>query len=253
MTTLRHFFAKDAFPTLRPFFLYSVLILLFACGKDDNKKPTRVTVRFEVQKDEIKKGADNGGGQGNSPQLSLAFTSGKMYFKSIRLIGERENGKDVDFLREEQLQVPIEEGVTDEKTYFELPQGSYASLKMELRYGRKGGGKVLECKGERKIDPHNSPLEATPFRLKVQEERIVKLSVLKGPNLELKKGDPQNIQLKVEVGKWFQSVGIGQWQGATVGKGPQNKDRIIINKGKNPTLYEKVLEQIENGFKAKIL
>lgn len=235
----------------RSFLALFPILLLFGCDKEEMKKPTRVGITFNVQTDEVD--VDTGGRSRLTSGLSLSINSGKMYIKSIRIIGERAKGKDVDFVREERIEVPIQDGTTGEKTYFELPQGSYGSLRMELRLGKEGGSKVLECSGERKIDPPAGPLEATPFRLTCEEERTVKISVVQGSSLELKKGDPRTLQVQVKTGEWFRGIDKGLWQGAAVQKGPNGEDRIMLRKGKNPSIYQKVLERIEDGFKARVL
>jgi len=81
----------------------------------------------------------------------------------------------------------------------------------------------------------------------------VKSGLVASESVELDKDRPLTVEVKLKVGEWFQGIPMQPWKNAALDQGPNGKDRIMINNGKNTTIHDKVLQRIENAFKARLL
>ncbi len=238
------FFRNGPFRRTVLFALLSAFLLV-GCDKDELKKPTRVRIRFKVD-DQVTAPSGNNG-QGNAAPFSLKVNGGTISIDRIRIKGERKGAENVDFAREDEIDIPIEKGTAEERTYFELPQGTYQDLSISLRLQ---GAPAISCKGER---IEKAPNKATSFHLSVKEKRTVKSSVVSKGSVELDKDRPRTIEVELKVGEWFQGIPEQLWKNAAVDQGPNGKERIMIQKGENTSIHDKVLQRIENAFKTRLL
>lgn len=234
-----------------PAILFLLFLVVSSCEKEDLKEPTRVDITFQVKEGEASL-AGNGGG----PPVSIEANEGEMAIEKIRVIGERKEGKDVDFVREEGLEISLEDEDHEAgpKTYFDIPQGTYEDLQLLLTLSRNGE-EVLELEGMRIQDPPSGPAQATPFRLMVEDDQELGCSVGSPSGkdrVELKKEEDRTIQVKILKKNWFKGMGRGQWNQASVDS-TDGPSEIPIQQGNNASLHSKFLERIENGFKAEIL
>ncbi|MFB6257666.1 MAG: hypothetical protein ABEH38_03150 [Flavobacteriales bacterium] len=231
--------------------MLSLLFLFSACKKDALKKPTKVDVAYQVE-DDVENPSGNGGRPG--PPVSLAFFGGQLNIEKTRIIGVRKNADNIDFTREKHFSLSLDDGDKGKKVRFDLPQGTYKVLKLRLKLWNKDGNGTLRCTGERIQEPVGGPAQATPFRLKIKKEKVVECDLLSsGGKVELQKGTPRTIEVKVEIGKWFEKIGTESWNQASVTSGAQGNLIPIEKGGMNDNLHSKFLKRIDKAFKARVL
>lgn len=225
-----------------------------ACQKEELKEPSEVDLGFQVENEDPSI-QGQGQGQGNGSSIELRTKNeGELSIQEVRLIGTRKEGEDVDFSREESVELPIKDVRNGPKVRFDLPQGTYEDMKLRFELAKDGKGGV-QYEGERIMKKGNGPAQATPFRLIIEEEKSIECKVDPSNGqgtIELRKGEPRKIEVKVRPAKWFEKTPPGLWRNAkVVPKG--GKQMIPVRRGNNRTLHSKVLKRIDKGFNASIL
>ena len=223
-----------------------------SCQKKELKEPTEVDVGFSV-KNEDPSLQDQG--QGKGPSIDLETKNiGELSIQEVRVIGRRKEGEDVDFSREESIDLPIKEVQNGPKVRFDLPQGTYENIELRLKLANDGNG-AIRYEGRRIEKPVHGPSQATPFRLIIEDEKTIECQVDPSNGkypVELRNGDPRRIEVKLRTEKWFQDVPPGLWKKADVDpKGGQ--PMIPVHAGNNSSIHSKVLKRIHKSFKSSIL
>lgn len=173
------------------------------------KEPTEVDLAFSV-KNEDPSVQDQG--QGSGPSIDLETKNeGELEIQEVRVIGRRKEGEDVDFSRDESLELPMKEVQNGPKLRFDLPQGTYEDIELHLKLANEGNGAV-RYEGRRIKKPVNGPSEATPFRLIIEEEKTIECQVDPSSGtypIELRKGDPRRIDVELRPKKMVRRSSSG--------------------------------------------
>lgn len=248
------------------FFCFAFLLL--GCKKDELKRPTPVRFYFDVEheaysseydaqeKDARDPWEDGGGDEDGETTFSVTPQYVNVNLRSIRLLGSRKEGDDVDFKRTVNRSISLEEGRGGERLRFDLPEGTYTKLNVEIRFGG-GGQNALACEGRYETQREGGPAEATPFRFLTEEERIVSLEVRTkdgSRGFELKEGKVRGIQIHMETLNWYKELSTNLWEDIDTVEDPDGEgEYILIEEGQNPDLHSTILERFDAAFKARIL
>lgn len=242
------------FRSCRPLFhcVPLIVLFLFSCGKEELKEPTRVDFEFEADP-QVGRVAESNGQGGNGNQVhELDVSDGTMYLKEIRVMGKRKEGEDVDFEREEVIEVPLD-GSGKGRTYFDLPQGDYEEISLELTIAKDQGPSVMLEGNYTRDMPNQSPQTAL-LDFSMEKKKIVKLEVEDrngNEKFELRKGSDHRIRVGIELKKWFRGIGVGRWNNASIQQKPGGKEELPLSKGKNEQLHSKILVRIPKAFKGR--
>ncbi len=138
---------------LTVFFLIVTMIffLLQSCGKKW-KKTTNVAFKFEINK------------QSNG---YLKFNDGYIYIKEIKFSGDRKQGEDVYFNRDFGNESKANFITSSTFVDFDIPQGTYTDIEIEIEACEHSGEEVLELTGTYINDYGDTFLVEFIFDLKI--------------------------------------------------------------------------------------
>lgn len=249
--------------------LFCFAFSIVGCEKDELKQPTPVQFYFDVEHEaysseygtQEKDGRDPWEDGGNDDEdgvtsFNVIPQDGKMNLRSVRLLGSRKEGDDVDFERKMKRRFSLDGGNSGKKLRFDLPEGTYTELNVELVFGG-GGRKALVSEGKYETQREDGPTEATPLRFSVEKEKVVDLEARTkggGAGFELKEGKTRDIQIQMETLNWYKELSTTLWEDIDRVEDPDGDGEYIpIEKGQNPDLHSMILERFDAAFKARIL
>lgn len=225
------------------------------------KQPTPVDLHFDVEHESYSSEYEDRQKDGRGPweDGETSFTvlpqSGSLNIRSIRVIGKRQEGENVDFLREERSELSLEENASGNNFRFDLPEGYYEEMEVEFRLGSPDRS-ALVCIGEYSTERMDGTTEATPFRLDIKEEMTLNLEVeTKGGagSFELIEGKPRHLQVRMHTREWYTGASSSLWEELDTVEPDDGAEYIPIESGKNGNIHTVILGRFKTAFKARIL
>lgn len=222
------------------YFNYIGLILLllvpFGCRKErELKMPVDVSFVMDISR---------------SPAVNgqLNFQNGAILIGQLSFEGDRIEGDDVFFTKSYPggLQIPFDGSAVVAAWDFDIPQGTYEKITVQLQsYGDPGEERIL-IYGQYF---NSNDLQTYPVMLEVEVDDAHTLHAVNssgGNTIILDKDNPAKGTIQFYPARWFQQVSITELNDAdltTVNGIPT----IVINDEDNEDIYDKVMEELENS------
>ena len=216
---------------------FGIFFLVAACHKESLKEPVSVNITIDMNRL-------------SDPFHSYHFEEGVMLIQSIRLLGDRVEGQDIDFLREfpDGLFLSMNGQIHLDDLGFDLPQGEYDSLNLEIVTGNNQNTN-LKIEGEFVSPLHSADTMALIFE--VAEPVTFTWKVQNGNGYTISLNSVTNYQLQVHMDPiyWFENISY-QLLDAADSVFVDNVNTIPINNNENIPLYTIIKKQMENGNRA---
>lgn len=242
--------------------LLIVLMSLFSfssCKKDSDKWKQPVDINFLVGLASPEKGNGNGGnggngngnggngGQAQAPQLQ--FNQGSITLTSFKFEGKRLEGDNISFERnyEEGLELQCNENLQPAELDFEVPQGTYENMTVELVVERQNTNGI-SIKGI-----YTNPFgEEFEIDYKHNQKEVYSITVKKengGEEMFLSSDTPSSFLINFDPYHWFNPVSNAMFNNADK-KQSGGKKVIPINKSSNKNLHKLLQKRVGKGTKA---
>ena len=225
---------------------------LLSCQETDEfKVSSDVAFRMDIDRE-----ANSGG--------RLNFTGGSITLASFSFEGRREQGADVFFTKEYErgLQIAFDATQPVDALAFQVPQGNYVRIEVELETyddttvsGLVLTGSYLHSNGVR-----------YPLRLELSSSVDIEIEAsdrLGSKQIVLKQSSPATAKIKLDPIKWFEAVPLshldnavltaGESEGEVENEGESEEEMvsgasyILINEEVNESIYEIIITRIEQS------
>jgi len=222
------------------FFLSCIIcIALWSCEKDDLKLPAEVELAFDMKSFNLEENA--------KAAQQFAVDEAYIVLSSIEFDGKREQGEDYFFTREfdNPLQAEMHTGLTNQDVSFDIPQGIYNMIEMDLIMG-DGTETALMLRGRF----HKGPLEDVPvlFEYSFREEIRVKAMNKEGNRqVVLRKDIPGTATIIFDVPFMFQLFNMAMIRNAEQFSF-EGKETIIINSEKNTDIFNLLATRLDKSI-----
>lgn len=217
-------------------FLFS-FITLVSCTKSKWKKPTEVAFMVDVNKEKAMNG-------------NLSFVGGHIFLRNITFDGKRVQADDVYFESDfdKGLKVFLSSSSANDKLVFEIPQGSYASIRVDFE--AEGSDDDLIIINGSYI---NSIGEELPIILQLEEiefyDKIAKTA--QGEiEIDLVTGNPMKVIILLDPIFWFGTFSPNQLNNAETSI-VDGVESILINSVINEELYDIIEDRV--GLNEKVI
>ncbi len=182
---------------------------------------------------------------------NLNFTDGQIVVRSITFDGIRIKGDDVYFEEE------FEQGLTtlfsanssNSQLKFELPQGSYSSIRIDFE-AEESALEKIKLNGQFK----NSAGDLIPLILEVERIEFYD-KIAKDPqgnlNIDLVAGDPSTAIIQLNPVFWFSSISQNQLENAEL-ISLNGVATIVINPSVNEHLYDLIQDKVNSNIEITI-
>jgi hypothetical protein len=221
-------------------FIFLALIgfgLLLACHKKPLKQPVSVNITMDMNRL-------------SDPLHSHHFEVGNIWIQSIRLLGDRVEGEDIDYLREFPggLAFDINGQINLSDLGFDLPQGDYDSLNLEI-VTIANASTTLKIAGQFVSPTHTMDTLALVFE--VDEPLVFAWKVQNGNSSQISLNANTDYQLQVHFDPiyWFKDISY-QMLDAADSVFINNVNTISINKSQNTGIFSIVKKRIKEGNQA---
>ena len=217
--------------------------LLGSCqGNEEFKLPTKVGFQMDINR--------NTGQNGR-----LNFTHGQIILASFSFDGRREEGGDVFFTKsyDEGLLINFDSGNTIAPLTFQIPQGNYTRIELELETSDDTGVPGLVVEG---WYLHSSGIRyPVRFELESSVEFEIKAKEHSGSHqIVLIHTKPASPIIRLNPLKWFEAVPASFLENAvsTIEEGEsedmtEEGSYILINEETNEEIYEIIIARIEQS------
>ncbi len=222
-------------------FLLSCIIgiALWSCEKDDLKLPAEVKLAFDM----------NSFNMEETTKAAQQFSVDQAYLvlSAIEFDGKREQGEDYFFTREfdKPLQAEMHTGLANQDVSFDIPQGIYNVIEMNLAMG-DGTGTALMLRGRFQ----KGPLEDVPvlFEYSFREEIRVRAMNKEGNRqVVLRKDIPGKATVIFDVPFMFQLCNMAMIRNAEQFTF-EGKETIIINNEKNTDIFNLLATRLDKSL-----
>lgn len=208
--------------------LFLCLLLLGSCQRKW-KKTTSTTFSFDLNK-----------GQVGPPQFGI--TSGHILLEQFSFEGERKQGSDVDFQREQHkgYRIDVMTGNVIPGLTFDIPQGTYTHIKTGLRFHNEGSvyDHMIEVWGQY-TDASN---DVTPVLFLFDQDLNIDLTA-KPSEIVLVEDVAKYATIKLDIAGWFGTLTTNQFENATLSS-VNGQPTIVISQSLNQVLYESVVNRM---------
>jgi hypothetical protein len=229
-------------------FLLAIIFLLLqpACKKDELTRPARVFFEYEL----ISHDEDNNLKSGPPfpvPFNRLTIDNGSLTVSSLEFEGRRDEGKDVFFISSmrQPLVVDLETGKGNQLLIFDIPQGVYNFIEINLNLGGNDGIPLIL---EGKINSGTPNEIHLRFEHDIFEKiRIRAESVLASTKIVLRKDTPSKAKIVLDSRYVFQFVNVMALRDADISI-IDGKEVILINSLNNINIFNRMAERLEKSF-----
>lgn len=214
--------------------ILSIGIFSFSsCGKKW-KKPTEVSFKFQLNS--------------NSNSGLVKFTSGFLTLNKISFMGDRKQGQnhiDLNQSFNNNLQVNFSQTASSSGIIFDIPQGTYDKIEVQMGTDGDQTGTSLLIFGYY-VNALNDTI-ALQFEFPADDAINIQAQNASGGNqIVLIEDQPSNPSVIMNPNYWFASVSQSMLDGAT-----QNLilgvPTIVINDNDNSDIYELVADRLKDG------
>ena len=225
-------------------FIFSLLVgILLSCQETEEFKiPSDVGFRMDINRE-------------TNPEGRLSFTGGYITLASFSFEGRREQGGDVFFTNEYErgLQVAFDATKPVDALTFQVPQGNYTRIEVEMETyddtaisGLVVSGSYLHSNGTR-----------YPLRLELNSSVDIEIEARDNSGssqIVLQQKSPATAKIKLNPLKWFEAVPLSHLDNAILTEGEEEEGEgdpvvsyIIINEEVNESIYEVIITRIEQS------
>lgn len=211
-----------------------VMPFLFACQKNELKKPTDVSFKMDINRAPSTSGA-------------LIFDEGTINLAAFDVEGERQEGSDVSFSKEfsNGLLVSFDPNQPISEIDFDIPQGVYKSLAISFETFDDNSDITIVCKGSYTNNSGSSiPLQ---FEFMSSEYFSMEAEDDSGnSDIVLDKDTPANAFIVFDPIYWFDIVPQNLLENAETSN-VNGAQTILINDSYNDNIYEMVVTRVEES------
>jgi hypothetical protein len=234
---MRQWYIKDdkKMKSLNKIFVLSLAVfVVFSCKKSELKEPTEVFFSVDINKDTTLNGR-------------LNFTDGQIIIRQLAFDGIRIQGGDVYFEQEfeEGLIAPMSAMNALSQLKFEIPQGSYSSIRIDLEAEQTNFEKI-KVQGNFK----NSSGDDFPIVLELESiefyDKIAK-NTDGGTNIDLIAGIPTKAIIELNPVYWFNTISSNQLENAHL-TSISGVNTILINPQTNENLYDIIADKVNTNI-----
>ena len=225
--------------------IFSIMLMLPACIKDELTLPAKVFFEFELIP------------SFDTPPGGMIINKGSIIIESIEFDGRRDQGKDVYFTSDLSgpVFIDLENGQSDRELSFDIPQGVYNRVKIILNLAEKmEGSKGIPFVLEGKISegPMNN-MNKIPLRFEYNFHERIEIEARSGNNankIVLRKDTPATARIVVDAGLLFQFVNLPTLNNFTISQF-NNQETIIISPESNSEIFNRIGQNrgLERSFR----
>ena len=255
-------------------FLVFILAGLSSCTEDEFIEPATVNLKITMANPEP---FDDQPGGGPPFEDELEFSAGKLHLTSLEFDGERENNDSHYFSRDFSgtLVADLSEGKLNQSVSFDIPQGSYKHIRLQLHTCQTDScaGLVFRGRWGRDDDDDNDDdddddddsSKKQAFQMNDPEELPIELNFYEKAEtipLTLRTQDNQQqilieqdnwdtLEITIDLAHMFRYINPGKLRQAQV-HGSGNKRKIIVSAQHNTEIYYSLMERVERSITAVI-
>ena len=222
-------------------FFFVCFVFLSSCEKDELTLPVEVSLDFAIKPYHAETGlkASNG----------FDVNQGAVIIQSLEFDGRRDEGEDYFFTKQFDipLQAQMHNGNVNQQVSFDIPQGVYKRIELNLSLGLEEGEYAFQLKGTFQ----RGPLEEIPivFEYSFNEEVRIRAKNKEGnEQIVLKKDNPSTATILVDVPFMFQLINPGMIQMAETTV-IDNNETILINLENNTDIFNLLANRLEKSMR----
>lgn len=222
-------------------FFFFCFVSLTSCEKDELTLPAEVTLDFAMESYHAETGlkANN----------AFDLNQGAVIIQSIEFDGRRDEGEDYFFTKhfDNALQAELHNGNVNQQVSFDVPQGVYKRVEMNLSLGLEEGEYAFRLQGSFQ----RGPFEEIPivFEYSFNEKVRIQAKNKEGnEQIVLKKEKPSTATILVDVPFMFQLVNPGMIQMAETTV-IDNNETILINPENNTDIFNLLATRLEKSMR----
>jgi hypothetical protein len=219
-------------------FFSAVVFSIVSCKKSELKNPTEILFAVGINAEP----AING---------NLNFTDGQIILRSLTFDGIRIKGDDVYFEKEFEggLNTSLSNTNTNSQLIFQIPQGSYTSIRIDFESEQSGSEKISINGSYKKSNGDIYPITVEVERIEFYD-KIVK-NAQGDTNIDLIAGNSKTAIIQLNPAFWFSNISSNQLDNAnltTIG----GVTKILINPETNEDLYDSIEDKINSNIEITI-
>lgn len=223
--------------TFKNYAIYLLALIVItgtvSCGKKW-KKPASVSYEFRLHD--------------NSSTGLVNFTGAQVRIANIKFSGDRKQGQkhvEMDQSFDPALQLPLSLTSTSTAIEFDIPQGTYHKIEMQLNLdGALGAGASVILQGYYIKDSRS-----VPVRFEYYSPRIIKAAArnLSGdPDIVLIEDQPAVATVLLNPSLWFQQIPANMFDNAQL-TASWGDSVMVISPAHNEDIYKLVIDRIDQG------
>jgi len=216
------------------FYILTLLLLITSCNKKWKKtSETNFDVEFITSKSDVS---------------YLELESGFFQLTNFTFSGTRKKGNDVLFSEwHSSTLFEIENEEINPNLYYDIPQGEYTNITIDLRFDKGSSGKSITVEGVFK-DSNEIDINFV-FELEDRIDVGIVVTPTNGSTITIVAKEKTNPIITFDLVDWFEHIPYGLLDEAEATE-IDGEEYLYINKTSNPSLYTLVVERI--GETAKI-
>lgn len=227
-----HYFYKKIYMKRFKHAAFIALLLIFASCEKKWKQPVTVNLEFETVQ----------------TLGSVDFNDGSISVNEIQFSSSRKQAEDVAFERDEDVSINMPSGSFSTPVSFELPQGTYTQMKLNLVVENDSGPGII-LKG----NYAKQGQQVIPVQIEINSSQLFQLIVKEndGTNeIVLIKDAPRALVITMNLEFLLTDISIDSWQNADM-QNTTGIPAIIINTQNNPTIYNSIISRLNGSFQAQ--
>jgi hypothetical protein len=215
-------------------YLFSAVIITAgaSCGKKW-KKPATVSYQFRLNE--------------NSSSGLINFTSASVRVRELKFIGDRKQGQkhiEMGQVFDPLLFVPLSLTSTSTNINFDIPQGTYTKISMQMTIeGQQGAAPSLVIEGYYIYANHSIPVKFEYFPGETFE--IPASSATGEKDIVLVEEQPASAAVLLNPSHWFANVTESMLNDADISV-IGSDSVIVINPSNNGNIYQMVVDRLED-------
>lgn len=234
--------------------ILSLMLIIPACIKDELTLPAKLFFDFELIP--FQEGNDlKSGPPFEPPRGDMVINQGNLTIESIEFDGRRDEGKDVFFVSNlpSPVSVNLKTGHADSELSFDIPQGIYNRIELNIKLGGTDNIPLLLEGKIRKgfVD------DILPMRFEYNFREPLKIRAQSGDNANkiiLRKDTPATAKIVVDTRALFQFIDFPTLNEVTISIF-NNKEVVVISPESNIGIFNSMMMQsrgLEKAFKVII-
>lgn len=204
------------------------------------KEPGEVAIVFQTN------GFENGTADSHG---EFDFHDGFFKVTEIQLVGSRVQAEDVAFTQTINEDFIFNQADGAYLAYFQLPQGTYSELNVELTLGNSNNDQSIQLDGIY-VGPTN---QEDTLQLSSSLQSVIRIQADENdgtPEVVIVAETSRRLNITLDFNYWFGNVTPNMMDNADHVGGDPNAP-INISPTENPTIYDAIVERIPDGITAR--